>query len=513
MATNSIWSKACIKSASVVLALVVAALGFALGAQAQGTQGRPQTSAAAQTTTKPTPQAGCFVIPASAKTNNKNEAHTDYVLASLDCKTAMVLSAPTAFRVLGPTIASPDGISPAITTFEEAETPQSLGCIYMNSPHSTGCVPTYAAGSGGPSAAGYGAIVLVDAYDNPDASTDLATFDSMWGLAAPPSFTKVYANGNGDCTTPAPNANWAVEESLDIEWAHVFASKAAIVLVEACSSSNTDLYYAEQVAFNYIVTNFKTTGGQVSNSWGEDEFSGEISDDPLFADYHYLGGPSWLPHILGFASAGDCGYLDNVNNGGCYSPGNNNYPSVNPWLVSAGGTSILRNSANGDFYSEACWSGSGGGPSKYETFSTTFTGGHVGPWADYQYPIYGQGVRHVPDLSFDADPASGVYFYSLYGIGGWGVVGGTSVSAPSLAGIVNRAGNRLGSVLLTPVTGNDDSFANWQNTLMYSQLSTNTLYGINFYDVKTGSNGSPKGAVALYDECTGVGSPRGTGGK
>lgn len=519
MAMKSIRGEVNIMKTLVKLMLLATAAGFVLVAQAQQEKGHT-TATSSSLTTKPSPQAGCFVVPSSSKVNSKNEAHTNYLLASLDCKTPLIVSTPAAFRVLGPTIPSPDGISPAITTFEEAETPQSMGCHYVSSPLSTGCIPNYNPSSGGPSAAGYGAIAIVDAYDNPDAATDLSTFDSYWGLTAPPSFTKVYANGNGACSTPPPDAGWSVEESLDIEWAHVFAPKAAIVLVEACSSSDTNLYYAEQVAFQYIVTNFPTTGGQVTNSWGGDEYSGETASDDLFADYHYNGGTDYKPNILAFVSSGDCGYLDKVDTeSSCYDPsGSNNYPTVNPWVVSAGGTSILRNSANSYFYSEACWGGSGGGPSKYETYATSFTGGNVGPWADYQYPIFGgtaaAAVRTTPDLSFNADPNSGVYIYNQYSVGGWTVIGGTSVASPSLASIVNRAGNRLGSVFITKVSSSDgDWFANWEDDLLYSQLATHTAYGVNFFDIKTGSNGSPLGAVASYDECTGVGSPHGLLGK
>jgi len=78
---------------------------------------------------------------------------------------------------------------------------------------------------------------------------DVAVFNAQWPLAAT-SFTKIFANGNGSCVTPPFNAGWALEESLDIEWAHVFAPKAAIILVEACSNSFADLFFAEQVAFN-----------------------------------------------------------------------------------------------------------------------------------------------------------------------------------------------------------------------------------------------------------------------
>jgi subtilase family serine protease len=372
-----------------------------------------------------------------------------------------------------------------------------MGCLYVGSPKNTGCVPKY---TGGPSKAGYGAIVIVDAYDNPNASSDLAVFDSYWGIAAPPSFTKVYANGNGSCSTPPPDSNWALEESLDIEWAHVFASKAAIVLVEACSNSYTDLFYAEQVGFNWIVSHYPSTGGQVTNSWQGGEFSTQISNDLLFADINYIGSHSWKPNILALASSGDNGW-EGATTG---------YPSGNPWVISAGGTSVLRDATTSAFSSESCWGGAGGGSSTYETYATTYTGGNTGPWANFQYPIFGKGNRRTPDISFNADPASGVWVYSGYD-GGWFVVGGTSVSSPALAGIVNRSGNKLGSVFLTPFTSNGDFFNTEENNLLYSQLATATAYGKNFYDVKTGSNGTA--ATASWDECTGVGSPRGLLGK
>ncbi len=133
----------------------------------------------------------------------------------------------------------------------------------------------------------------------------------------------------------------------------------------------------------------------------------------------------------------------------------------------------------------------------------------MGPWANFQYPIFGQNARVTPDLAFNADPASGVYVYSGYN-GGWYTVGGTSVSSPSLASIINRAGNKLGSAFIVPLVDNA-YFTTAENNLIYSQLASATAYKTNFYDVKTGSNGSS--AVASYDECTGVGSPRGLLGK
>ena len=470
---------------SAMKAVIAVSVAFStLGALGQEAGATKRTSPSA--TSEATPQAGYVFVPESSK-EQPGRVHTTYVLRSLDGKKPAGLTAPMSLSTNEPT-----------GSIEEAETPQSLGCIYVSSPSSSGCIPNYNSGSGGPAAAGSGAIALVDAYDNPDAATDLQAFDSYWGLPAA-TFVKVYANGNGDCTTPPADAGWSVESSMDIEYAHVFAPSAAIILVEACSSSWTDLLYAEQVAFNYIVTNYKTTGGQVSNSWQGGEFSGQIADDSFFADFNYNWSTNYSTPILAFASSGDGGY-------------GVGYPSTNPWLISAGGTSILRNSSTLKISSESCWGGSGGGPSTVETYTTTWSGGNVGPWADFQYPIFGQGsTRTTPDFAFDADPASGAWVYSAYGLTGWGVIGGTSLASPSLAGIVNRAGNKLGSVFLTSATGGADWFSTWENNLLYAQLATAKAYKANFYDVKTGSNGVS--AATSWDYCTGVGSPRTLNGK
>jgi hypothetical protein len=122
-----------------------------------------------------------------------------------------------------------------------------------------------------------------------------------------------------------------------------------------------------------------------------------------------------------------------------------------------------------------------------------------------------------PDFTFAetpaslADPASGVYVYDSYGFGGWFVVGGTSVSSPSLAGIVNNSNNRLGLASGVAAGSGGGFYSTEENNLLYAQLFNHNAYPANFYDVKTGSNGSPAGPG--WDQCTGVGTPRGKLGK
>ena len=367
-----------------------------------------------------------------------------------------------------------------------------MGCVYRVGPVYAGCNP--ATGGTNHPTGGWGAIALVDAYDNPRAASDLATFSAHFGLPAA-NFVKVYANSafgtlNGmtaSCSgTPPGNTGWGLEEDLDIQWAHAMAPSAKIILVEACSNSYADLLYAEQVAGIQVAA---AGGGDISNSWGSGEFASEVgTTDNAFYRYHWS-------KITYFASAGDFGW-------------GAEYPSSSPWVVSAGGTTINRD-ISGNFLNESCWSGSGGGVSLYEKWQSppNILNG-MGPWSDYQYPFAGQGARQTPDLSFNADPASGVYVYDTYGYGGWVIVGGTSVSSPALAGIVNSANNRLGQA---PPAGG--FYSTQENNLIYAQLFATQAFPNNFYDVKTGSNGVGHNALVGYDQCTGVGTPRGKGGK
>ena len=91
-------------------------------------------------------------------------------------------------------------------------------------------------------------------------------------------------------------------------------------------------------------------GGDISNSWSGAEFSGEVGTiDDVFYRYYWS-------KVTYFASAGDYGW-------------GAQYPSSSPWVVSAGGTTVNRD-ASGNFVSESCWSGSGGGVSAYEKWQS-----------------------------------------------------------------------------------------------------------------------------------------------
>jgi hypothetical protein len=332
--------------------------------------------------------------------------------------------------VLQPSGAAPDTASP------NGLSPSTIEGVYGYTSAST-------AGSGQ-------TIALVDAYDDPDAASDLNEFSAQYGLplectggSSPPScfeFDKV--NQTGGSKLPSSDSGWDLEISLDIEWAHGLAPAANILLVEAASNNTSDLLAAEQ----YAADNAK----YVSNSWGATEFAGETSGDSYFTQ----------PGVSYFASSGDKG-------------GAVEWPSSSPDVVSVGGTSLTFTSG-GSLAGEGAWSGGGGGCSSYETADTYQSTGGVNC----------HGMRATPDLALDANPSSGVSVYdsmSYEGASGWWTVGGTSAATPMVAAEAAVAGADVNAEYVYASPAN-----------------------IPFRDVTSGSNGYA--ASTGYDLATGLGA-------
>jgi kumamolisin len=357
-------------------------------------------------------------------------------------------------------VAGPAELPPVLGLF--FETPASIACVYslVRNPL-PGCDPDLTTQNPSGNQGG-GAIALVDAFDDPTAAADLATFSAQFGLPAA-DFKVVYVNGEKPAVDPTGDSE--LEESLDIEWAHAMSPQAKIYLVEAASLDFSDLFAGAQLASRLVA---EAGGGEVSMSFGGGEDPSETSFDSIFT----------TPGVVYFASAGD-------------SPGPE-YPSVSPNVVSAGGTTISRNALTGVFLFENTWQDAGGGASFFEP-RPAFQNGLgriVGP------------TRGTPDLSFDANPNTGVWIFDGNNFEGqpvgWAVVGGTSVSAPSLAGIINSAG-----------TFHNSSQA--ENRELYEHLSNPTT----FRDILSGNCGFNIGSFAApgWDFCTGVGTPSGYQGK
>jgi subtilase family serine protease len=200
----------------------------------------------------------------------------------------------------------------------------------------------------------------------------------------------------------------------------------------------------------------------VSNSWGGGEFSSETS--PSY-DGHFN-----RPGVPITVSSGDAGF-------------GVEFPAASRYVTAVGGTTLNLRSDNTRL-SETVWSDAGSGCSGYETKPA---------WqADTAC-----ARRAVADVSADADPATGASVYDSQGYQGrtgWFRVGGTSLSAPLIAGVYALAGNGASTVY---------------GSFPYSHSAS-------LFDVTSGSNGTCGGSYLCtaspgYDGPTGLGTPIGTG--
>ncbi|MER5911902.1 carboxypeptidase regulatory-like domain-containing protein [Streptomyces sp. NPDC001982] len=306
-------------------------------------------------------------------------------------------------------------------------------------------------------------IAIVDAFDNPNAEADLAVYRAQYGLPACTTangcFTKVDQRGGTDY--PAPDPGWAGEISLDLDMVSAVAPNARILLVEADKPAIDDLGAAVDQAV-------ALGAGYVSNSYGSNYAF--YPEDPAesAADVHYDH-----PGVAIVASSGDNRY-------------GVAYPATSPHVTAVGGTTLTKDPAAARGWSESVWNhdgaGTGSGCSLYE------------PKPAFQQDTGCLG-RTVADVSAVADPATGVAIYDTYGnSGGWGLAGGTSASAPIIAGVYANAG--------TPVAGT------YPNAYPYAGG------GAGLHDVTTGSNGKCSPAYLCtagtgYDGPTGLGAPDG----
>jgi hypothetical protein len=297
-------------------------------------------------------------------------------------------------------------------------------------------------------------VAVVDAYDQPNAESDLAAYRTQYGLppctTANGCFRKV--NQSGGTSYPRANSGWGLEISLDLQMVSAICPNCKILLVEASSASFADL----GTAVNRAVTMGAVA---VSNSYAGGDSSGDSTLDSAYYNH---------PGVAITASSGDNGY-------GVL------YPASSRYVVAVGGTT-LSTASNARGWTESAWSGAGSGCSAYETKPSWQTDS-------------GCTGRTVADVSAVADPNTGVAVYDSYGYGGWLVVGGTSASSPIIASTFALAG--------TPASGS------YPASSLYANRGS-------LYDVTSGSNGSCGGSylctgVTGYDGPTGLGTPNGTG--
>ncbi len=315
-------------------------------------------------------------------------------------------------------------------------------------------------------------VAIIDAGDNPGfvsstdpnfANSDLHKFDQQFGLPDPPSFIKLNQEGQQGNYPPPDIANFGPEIALDVEWVHAIAPKANIVLIET-----NDNFAQNLIVAGVSLARSLPQVSVVSMSFLFGEFDGEQQFDPLFTT------PSGHQGITFLASTGDTG-----------APGA--YPAVSPNVVGVGGTSLFTDAA-GNYVSETGWSGSGGGISQFE------------PQPAFQKGVVTQSttMRTIPDVAFDADPATGVAIFDSTDFGAstpWDQIGGTSFACPAWAGIIAIADQDRAQLGLGTLDGATQTLPK-----LYS------LPPSAFHDITTGNNGFPAGPG--YDLVTGIGTPQ-----
>jgi subtilase family serine protease len=321
-------------------------------------------------------------------------------------------------------------------------------------------------------------VAIVDAYDNPNAASDVLAYRKQFNLPlcatsnSTPTvndlvgclFSKVNQSGLAS-PLPSGNTGWGQEIDLDIEMASAVCPDCRILLVEANSNYFSDLGAAVDRAA-------AMGANTISNSYGGSEFSSETSST-YDGHFHH-------PGIAITVSSGDSGY-------------GVEYPAASQYVTAVGGTSLARNSNTSRGWSETAWSGAGSGCSAYE------------PRLGWQ-PIVGACThRIVADVSADADPNTGVAVYDSYGSSNganWYIFGGTSVASPIIASVYALAGNAGGSA----------------PSITYGEYPYS--HTANLFDVTSGSNGRCASrrnsanlalctAISGYDGPTGLGTPNG----
>ncbi|AYV76301.1 MAG: peptidase S8 and S53 subtilisin kexin sedolisin [Terrestrivirus sp.] len=344
--------------------------------------------------------------------------------------------------------------------------------------------------SGAPTGTGL-IIGIVDAYTYANAASDLAVFSKQYSLPTPNLVVKTLGT--------TANTGWSLEQSLDIQWAHAIAPGATILLVQAASANMTDLLTAVKTAI--------TAGANViSLSWGAGEASTQLSYDSNFI--------SAVSNVVFVASAGD-------------SPGVG-YPSSSPNVLSVGGTTLTENtSTHPPTFTrnpETAWynsstSATGGGVSTIESIPSFQKNNlsSVIPSSGVVGLTTLNNKRGTPDVSFNADPNSGVSVYNtMYGpstSSPWYTVGGTSFGAPAWAAIITLA-NQLRVAHKKTLLTNAVLQQGLYNLVNAKPNQSVYTYAQCFYDVTT-VTGSPANGVGTaklksgtgYDLLTGLGTP------
>jgi subtilase family serine protease len=410
--------------------------------------------------------------------------------------------------------------------------------------------PLYAAGFTGKGKT----IAVIDSFGSATIANDLNVFSTVFGLPhlcgeagvtctpGMPTFTILQIQGSPPPNPPPPNNGtgqenlnlWALEVSLDVEWAHAIAPEANIILVTTPTAETLGVQGFPQMmdAVQYVVDNHLADVISMSLGAGEGTFSSTVSLLNLrqaFID-------AQTNHVTVLASSGDGG-TSNALKVPTKNPDLIPYPSVewpasDPLVTAVGGTYLCTNPVTGTSVDsvdppsvcqshpgvrEVGWIDSGGGYSilfPRPAFQNTLPPGSSYVGSSVGAPGPNSNMRGVPDIAFQASARTGPLVYmtepattsSGTGCGGanpcsigWYVVGGTSCSAPQWAGLIAIADQIAGSDL------------GYINPALYQIAANPAKYAADFYDVTVGNNQTTSipGYLAStgWDAVTGLGTP------
>ncbi len=323
-------------------------------------------------------------------------------------------------------------------------------------------------------------IAIVDSFGSPTIAHDLHQFDQTFGvsntagipvdpaIAQDPELQIIQPAGvvppfdptNGDMV------GWAEETTLDVEWSHVVAPKAKILLVETPVSETEGVQGFPEIveAENYVIDNH--LANVISQSFGATEETFPNNQAIFDLRSAFLNAQKNNVTVLG--SSGDTGSTDyELNLEDLYPMQVNSWPSADPLVTSVGGTQLNLDDAGNRLSPDVVWNdgfgAGGGGPS------------HVFARPDFQNGVKSLvgGARGTPDISMNAAVDGGVWIYTSFGgvSTGYHIIGGTSAASPEFSGIVAMAdqvaGQGLGVI----------------NNTLY-----NTPYGGGIVDVTSGNN-------------------------
>lgn len=307
---------------------------------------------------------------------------------------------------------------------------------------------------------GYGTkVAVIVAYHYSNMQSDLNKWGQQFGIKP---ITLNIINQAGNVT----NSSWAVEAALSVQMINTVSPGATVYVIEAKSVSQTDIRTAMQTAVNLGVN-------IVSMPFGADETGSENYGPPPFSS---TSGVVWI------AASGDSS-----------TP---SFPATHSGVIAVGGTTL----SSVDPLVETAWVNAGAGmsivaqmpsfqmiPSVQERNTTAY--------------------RSVPDVAFSADPEYGAQIYVSV-LGGWVVVGGTSVSTAFFTGVVanvTTVRKSEGKSLLTSIPGKGVLL---QDSL-YKLMSTNggPTNSTVLNDIVDGIAGEGSySADPGYDIATGLGS-------